>query len=111
LSEAYPASLAAGLPRIGEYFHKLAPTLHWRLLFDGVTTEGSLAYWFYRLDSWSWLLFQTVQMAALATFGGAVAALLLCWAAAANLAPIARSISRSGAGWSCSARCPTSSTR
>jgi phosphonate transport system permease protein len=87
LSEAYPASLAAGLPRIGEYFHKLAPTLHWRLLFDGVTTEGSLAYWFYRLDSWSWLLFQTVQMAALATFGGAVAALLLCWAAAANLAP------------------------
>jgi len=41
----------------------------------------------YRLDSWLWLLFETSQMAALATLGGAAVALLLCFPAAANLAP------------------------
>jgi phosphonate transport system permease protein len=87
ISEAYPSALAAGLPRIGEYFYKLLPTLHWTTLLGGVKTEGSLAYWFYRLDSWTWLIFETSQMAALATLGGAVVALPLCFAAAANLAP------------------------
>ena len=41
----------------------------------------------YRLDSWLWLLFETSQMAALATLGGAAVALLLCFPAAPNLAP------------------------
>jgi phosphonate transport system permease protein len=41
----------------------------------------------YRLDIWLWLLFETSQMAALATLGGATLALLLCFPAAANLAP------------------------
>ncbi len=87
VSEASPANLAAGLPRVGEYFHKLAPDLRWDALFAGVKAKGSLAYWFYRLDSWLWLLFETSQMAALATFGGALLALLFCFPAAANLAP------------------------
>jgi phosphonate transport system permease protein len=87
VSEAYPSSLAAGLPRVGEYFFKLLPTLHWHSLFSGVKTEGSLAYWFYRLDSWAWLLFETSQIAALATLFGATLAGLLCFPAAANLAP------------------------
>jgi len=87
VSEAYPSALAAGLPRVGEYFHKLLPTLHFRELLGGVKTEGSLAYWFYRLDSWAWLIFETSQMAALATLGGAVLALPLCFPAAANLSP------------------------
>ncbi|MBN8889854.1 MAG: phosphonate ABC transporter, permease protein PhnE [Rhodospirillales bacterium 70-18] len=87
VSEAYPAALLAGLPRVGEYFAKLVPTLHWATLFGGTKAEGSLAYWFYRLDSWAWLLFETSQMAALATLGGAVGGLLLCFPAAANLAP------------------------
>jgi phosphonate transport system permease protein len=87
VSEAYPSSLAAGLPRVGEYFHKLLPTLKAEALLGGVKTEGSIAYWFYRLDAWAWLLFETSQMAALATLGGAVVALALCFPAAANLAP------------------------
>ncbi len=87
VSEAYPSSLAAGLPRVGEYFHKLLPTLKVEALLSGVKTEGSIAYWFYRLDAWAWLLFETSQMAALATLGGAVVALALCFPAAANLAP------------------------
>jgi phosphonate transport system permease protein len=87
VSEASPSALAAGLPRVGEYFVKLAPILHWAQLFDGVKTEGSLAYWFYRLDTWSWLLFETANMAALATLMGAALGFALCFLAAANLAP------------------------
>jgi len=72
---------------VGEYFHKLAPDLRGAALFGGPAVEGSLAFWFYRLDSWAWLLFETSQMAALATVGGAALAFLLCFPAAANLAP------------------------
>ena len=86
-TEATPRNLANGLPRVGEYFGKLVPTLHGAALFAGPATEGSLAYWFYRLDSWAWLLFETSQMAALATLGGAALALVLCFPAAANIAP------------------------
>jgi phosphonate transport system permease protein len=87
ISEAWPSAVADGLPRIGEYFAKLVPDLRWRVLFGGTETEGSFAYWMYRAGSWLWLLFETSQMAALATLGGAAAALLLCFPASANLAP------------------------
>ncbi|MGA8194891.1 MAG: phosphonate ABC transporter, permease protein PhnE [Acetobacteraceae bacterium] len=87
VSEVYPSSLVAGAPRIGEYLAKLVPDLRLHVLLAGTTSQGSLAYWMYRLDSWLWLLFETSQMAALATLSGAVLALLLCFPAAANLAP------------------------
>ena len=87
VSEVYPSSLIAGAPRIGEYFAKLIPDLRPPVLLAGTRTQGSLAYWMYRLDIWLWLLFETSQMAALATLGGAAVALLLCFPAAANLAP------------------------
>jgi len=84
-SELSPTALAAGLPRVGAYFVKLLPTLHAANVFDGVKTEGSLAYWFYRLDDWAWLLFETSQMALLATLVGAVVAFPLSFAASSNL--------------------------
>ena len=87
VSEASPVALAAGLPRVGDYFVRLAPDLRWAALFSGTGTEGSLAYWFYRLDSWAWLLFETSQMAVLATLGGALLAFALCFTASVNLAP------------------------
>lgn len=90
VSEFYPASLAAGAPRVGEYFAKLMPHLTLGNLFGPISetgTSGSLADWFYRADKWLWLIFETSQMAALATLGGAVAALLLAFPAARNLAP------------------------
>lgn len=87
ISEAYPASLIAGLPRVGEYFERLLPTLHFFKLLDGPKVEGSLAFWFYRLPSWAWLLFETSQMALLATLAGACVALPVCFAASANLVP------------------------
>jgi phosphonate transport system permease protein len=87
VSEAYPSSLIDGAPRIGAYFAKLVPDLRLPVLFASTDTQGSLAYWMYRLDSWLWLLFETSQMAALATLSGAALAMLLCFPAAANLAP------------------------
>jgi phosphonate transport system permease protein len=87
VSEAYPASLAAGAPRIGEYFSKLLPDLRLGVLLADTKTAGSFSYWMYRADSWLWLLFETSQIAALATLGGAAVAFLLCFPAAENLAP------------------------
>lgn len=85
VSEVRPATLTAGLPRAGEYFGKLLPTLRWATLFAGTETDGSLAAWFYRLNSWAWLLLETANMAALATLLGATAGLLLAFPAARNL--------------------------
>jgi phosphonate transport system permease protein len=97
ISEVHPATLAAGLPRIGEYFGRILPDLRLAVLFAGVKTEGSLAFWMYRLDEWAWLLFETSQMAALATLMGAVGGFLLCFPASRNLmphAPIAFAVTR-----------------
>lgn len=87
VSDVTPEALAKGLPRVGSYFAKLVPTLHAAQLFAGVKTEGSLAFWFYRLGSWSWLLFETSQMALLATLMGAVVAFVPAFLASANLVP------------------------
>lgn len=87
VSEAFPRTILSGLPRMGEYFARLIPDLRFGALLAGTDTEGSLAYWMYRLDSWLWLLFETSQIAALATLIGASSALVLCFPAAANLAP------------------------
>jgi len=87
MSEVSPSALLAGLPRACQYFANLVPDLRWRQLADGPQTEGSVAYWFYRIDIWLWLLLQTSQMAALATLLGAALAMLLCFPASANLAP------------------------
>ena len=87
VSEVYPQTLIDGIPRVGEYFYKLLPTLRADAVFAGPKVEGSLAFWMYRLDAWAWLLFETSQIAALATLMGAVGAGLACFPAAANLAP------------------------
>lgn len=87
VSDVSPRALLEGLPRAGAYFARLIPDLRWGVLFDGTKVEGSVAYWMYRLDSWLWLLFETSQMAALATAVGAVGALVFCFPATENLAP------------------------
>lgn len=87
MSDVSPGALARGLPRVGVYFEKLVPHLQASALLGGVKTEGSLAYWFYRLDSWAWLLLETSQMALLATVMGALVAFPVSFIAAANLAP------------------------
>jgi len=87
VAEAWPSSLIAGAPRVGDYLSKLIPDLRPHVLFADTKTEGSLGYWMYRIDIWLWLLFETSQIAALATLLGTLGALVLCFPAASNLAP------------------------
>jgi phosphonate transport system permease protein len=91
-----PARILEGLPRIGEYFGKLfsiqpnqnAPpeaVLTWPHVFGGVREPQSIAYWFYRFNVYAALLWQTVQMAILATVLGYCAAFVLSFPAARTL--------------------------
>lgn len=80
-------AVMTGLPRIGEYFGRIAPTLESAALLAGPKTEGSLAYWFYRLDAWLLLLLETAQMALMATVIGAAGALAACCLAARSTSP------------------------
>lgn len=86
VSEVNFATLAAGLPRVTEYFVRIMPDLRWALLFADVETEGSLAFWFYRWDAWLILLLETANMAALATLAGCSIALVLSFFASRNVA-------------------------
>jgi phosphonate transport system permease protein len=91
-----PPRILEGLPRIGEYFGKLfsvQPTastppvtvLAWEHLLGGVKQPQSIAYWFYRFDTYASLLWQTIQMAILATVLGYGAAFVLAFPAARTL--------------------------
>jgi phosphonate transport system permease protein len=95
-TEFYPSQLIAGLPKIGEYFGKLfsvvpargadpVPVLAFAHLFGGVKEPQSVAYWFYRFNTYATLLWQTVQMAVLATVMGFTGAFVLSFPAARNL--------------------------
>jgi phosphonate transport system permease protein len=87
-----PLKVTAGLPRIGEYFGKLfsiepnprtgpIAVLALPHLLGGVKQPQSIAYWFYRINIYVALLWQTIQMAVLATALGFGAAFLLCFPA------------------------------
>nr|WP_294545897.1 phosphonate ABC transporter, permease protein PhnE [uncultured Rhodopila sp.] len=91
-----PETIADGLPRIGEYFGKLfsiepgrstraIPVLSLAHLFGGVKQPQSIAYWFYRIDVYLALLWQTIQMAILATALGFAAAFALSFPATRSL--------------------------
>jgi phosphonate transport system permease protein len=91
-----PEKIFEGLPGIGQYFGKLfsiqpsesAPpmaVLAWPHLFGGVKEPQSIAYWFYRFDVYAVLLWQTIQMAILATVLGYCAAFALSFPAARTL--------------------------
>jgi phosphonate transport system permease protein len=91
-----PAKILEGVPRIGEYFAKLfsiqpsqnvppIPVLAWPHVFGGVKEPQSIAYWFYRFNVYAALLWQTIQMAILATAFGYCAAFALSFPAARTL--------------------------
>ena len=92
VSEFYPDRLAAGLPRIFEYFGTIIPDLQADRLFAGRDAEGravpgSLTYWYTDVRTYAALLWETILMAVTATLIGAGAAFVLSFPAAANLAP------------------------
>ena len=87
-----PEKVAVGFPRIGEYFGKLfsiepnpragqVAVLALPHLFGGVKEPQSIAYWFYRINVYVSLLWQTIQMAILATALGFAAAFALAFPA------------------------------
>src|SRR6202161_1340065 len=91
-----PAKILEGVPRIGEYFGKLfsiqpnqdAPpvaVLAWPHVFGGVKETQSIAYWFYRFNVYAALLWQTIQMAILASVLGYCAAFVLAFPATRTL--------------------------
>lgn len=71
--------LLDGLPRIGDYFAKTLPEIAF------ATFWADVAYWFYDVERWLQLLFDTVLIALLATLFGALGGLLLCFPASRNL--------------------------
>ena len=92
ISNFLPDRLAAGIPRIFEYFGTILPQLEWDKLFVGRdamgdAVPGSLTYWY--ADFWKYinLLQTTILMAITATMLGTIGALTLCFAASRNLAP------------------------
>jgi len=80
-----PLRVLASLPRLGEFFAKIAPELSLSTLFADARTPGSLAYWFYDLDAWAWQLWITVHMAAFATVGATLIAFALSFVAARGM--------------------------
>lgn len=87
-----PEKIADGIPRIGEYFGKLfsiepkgsatpMAVLSLPHLFGGVREPQSIAYWFYRIGIYLSLLWQTIEMAVLATALGFGAAFVLSFPA------------------------------
>jgi phosphonate transport system permease protein len=95
-TEFSPPKILEGVPRIGEYFGKLfsiqpsrndppIAVLSWQHMFGGVKEPQSIADWFYRFNVYATLLWQTIQMAILATVLGYCAAFALSFPAARTL--------------------------
>lgn len=74
----------ASLPNFFDYLAETVPVLHWRLLFADGHTEGSLAYWGYRLHIQLPLLWETLQLALAATLCSVLVAGALAFLAANN---------------------------
>ena len=68
-----------GLPRFVSYFYDILPRLRMETFF------ADLQEWFWNLDGWLALLWDTLLIAYLGTLSGAVAGFLLCFLASANL--------------------------
>ncbi|EKN3739334.1 phosphonate ABC transporter, permease protein PhnE [Yersinia enterocolitica] len=72
------------IPHFFDYLVETIPVLHWhKLLADG-HTEGSLAYWGYRLPIQLPLIWETLQLAVASTILSVMVAIILAFLAANN---------------------------
>lgn len=72
------------IPHFFDYLVETIPVLHWhKLLADG-HTEGSLAYWGYRLPIQLPLIWETLQLAVASTIMSVLVAIILAFFAANN---------------------------
>ncbi len=72
------------LPHFFDYLHEILPVLHLPLLFADGKTEGSLAYWGYRLPIQLPLIWETLQLALASTLIAVAVAAVLAFFAADN---------------------------
>ena len=92
VSRFWPDRLAAGFPRIFEYFGSVMPQLNWELLFEARNAEGrfppgSIGFWYN--DFWKYLelIGETILMAITATLLATGLAVILSLLAARNVTP------------------------
>lgn len=72
------------IPHFFDYLAETIPVLHWHKLFADGHTEGSLAYWGYRLPIQLPLIWETLQLAVASTILSVVVAVILAFLAANN---------------------------
>ena len=72
------------LPNFFDYIREIVPVLHLPLLFADGKTEGSLAYWGYRLHIQLPLIWETLQLALASTIIAVCVATVLAFFAADN---------------------------
>ena len=81
------SNLLNGIPRLGDYVSQILPSLETSNLFLSSNDKGSIAYWYFNLPKYLKLLFETFNMALLATIVGSTLALFLSFLAAKNTSP------------------------
>ncbi|RPE02894.1 phosphonate ABC transporter, permease protein PhnE [Candidatus Pantoea deserta] len=84
LSEFSLTTLWESLPHVFDYLWETLPALHFSTLFSGAKTEGSLAYWGYRLHFQLPLIWETLQLALASTLVAVCIATMLAFFAADN---------------------------
>ncbi|WBV22893.1 phosphonate ABC transporter, permease protein PhnE [Pantoea piersonii] len=84
MSEFSLTTLWASMPHFFDYLWETLPVLHFSMLFDSVKTEGSLAYWGYRLHFQLPLIWETLQLALASTIVAVGIAAVLAFFAADN---------------------------
>jgi phosphonate transport system permease protein len=72
------------IPHFFDYLAETIPVLHWHNLLADGHTEGSLAYWGYRLPIQLPLIWETLQLAVASTILSVVVAVILAFLAANN---------------------------
>ncbi|AYD45951.1 phosphonate ABC transporter, permease protein PhnE [Yersinia rochesterensis] len=72
------------IPHFFDYLVETIPVLHWHKLFADGHTEGSLAYWGYRLPIQLPLIWETLQLAVASTILSVMVAIIFAFLAANN---------------------------
>lgn len=72
------------IPHFFDYLAETIPVLHWHNLLADGHTEGSLAYWGYRLPIQLPLIWETLQLAVASTILSVVVAVILAFLASNN---------------------------
>ncbi|CNJ22593.1 phosphonate ABC transporter, permease protein PhnE [Yersinia aldovae] len=84
LAEFNLHTIFISIPHFFDYLAETIPVLHWHSLFSDGHTEGSLAYWGYRLPIQLPLIWETLQLAVASTILSVMVAVVLAFMAANN---------------------------